>query len=622
MKLKIAFLLLLLLPGMPTITLSQKVKYKDLYLLLNAKKYDDAQPFLYTFLTQKPDFPNAHYQLGLLYEYKAYNTDILQAQDTLNQYVDSARQYFASALTLITEKEVKKRDEYYQQFNRRDLRTGKFGIKLADVHDDIKDRDVQLMNYADTVQQLNDLFTGFTHHYDSASAQYNALLNQYPSYSAMVLGYDSLLGRQWLKVASQYQAYQTLLAQYSAMLKGVPKTSYNQQPQPEALQGLAPLPNATPDFYSNAPAVANFEAWATACQQEVNNVLLPLREQLITFDKALDQNMAKAGVDSTLTQYTINPNGGMVNGLQQYDEAPALLKLFAFKNALLNTVCNASKVHNKALADSALIDTQIALHQSLLAKVNAADSLLGEFQNCLNAEAYRQYAWFINQRHGGKQGLTTYIEQQQQRLQRQKATLQQGLAGYVEASLWAVTQQDSIPMWLPADTATHAALKYHTKHISQDDSLYYLAGLIQNTGQAAPTHGFFTRVTENRLVAQLDTFAIQHLLPQYAIDSLMVFTIQDEQGAPTVLVYRELDEALLTEMPDSLLTKGICLRYDTAGLLTDQVEFSLDDAPVKVEVDTNTRLTSIYYINSKQANAGQLQRLVINQEGKIEEEKQ
>jgi len=48
--------------------------------------------------------------------------------------------FYDKAFKGITEKELRKNDEYYEAYLRRDLRTGKFVIKLSDVQLDIDNK--------------------------------------------------------------------------------------------------------------------------------------------------------------------------------------------------------------------------------------------------------------------------------------------------------------------------------------------------------------------------------------------------------------------------------------------------------------------------------------------------
>ena len=93
---------------------AQKIKYKDLFILLNAKNFRQAEPFLREFIAQEPNHPNANFNFALFYQDILKSKDILKETDDYLAYSDSAALYFRKASDLMTEKEVKRNDEYYQ----------------------------------------------------------------------------------------------------------------------------------------------------------------------------------------------------------------------------------------------------------------------------------------------------------------------------------------------------------------------------------------------------------------------------------------------------------------------------------------------------------------------------
>lgn len=116
-----------------SLVFGQRIKYKDLFVLLSAKQYAEAEPFLKKYLRDNKDNPNAHLYMGLIYEDKVSKIDILKETERYVSQIDSAVYFFGLASKGMTEKEVSKNEEWYQMYNRRDVRTGKFGVKHSDV---------------------------------------------------------------------------------------------------------------------------------------------------------------------------------------------------------------------------------------------------------------------------------------------------------------------------------------------------------------------------------------------------------------------------------------------------------------------------------------------------------
>src|ERR1700712_5634992 len=87
--------------------MAQKVKYKDLFLLLNAKDYQKAEPFLKKYLKENDENPNAFLFMGFIYQEKSEKNDVLTQQEPLFLNIDSALIYYSKVLKTITEKEIK-----------------------------------------------------------------------------------------------------------------------------------------------------------------------------------------------------------------------------------------------------------------------------------------------------------------------------------------------------------------------------------------------------------------------------------------------------------------------------------------------------------------------------------
>ena len=161
---------------------AQKIKYKDLFILLNAKTFRQPEPFLREFIAQEPNHPNANFNFALFYQDILKSKDILKETDDYLAYSDSAALYFRKASDLMTEKEVKRNDEYYQDYYRRDLRTGKYGVKLADVLFDIEKKIEQLKYGKESAIKLKKHFELTVQNYDSALSIFKRFTSGFINY--------------------------------------------------------------------------------------------------------------------------------------------------------------------------------------------------------------------------------------------------------------------------------------------------------------------------------------------------------------------------------------------------------------------------------------------------------
>ena len=112
----------------------QKIKYKDLYQLLQAKQYENAEPFLRIYIKQNENDANACLFMGIVFEDKLLRTG--NASLIIN-YVDSALLFYNKALEKLTTSQINENKEYYEMYTRRNPKNGKFEILLEDVQHDI-----------------------------------------------------------------------------------------------------------------------------------------------------------------------------------------------------------------------------------------------------------------------------------------------------------------------------------------------------------------------------------------------------------------------------------------------------------------------------------------------------
>ncbi|SNT25201.1 hypothetical protein SAMN05421640_2960 [Ekhidna lutea] len=134
-------LLLSVFISFSSITVGQKIKYKDVYPYLVEKNYVIGIPQLKKFLSisGNENEANPNLQMGIWLHERYINAKSANSTPS-KELSDSAVFYLEKARGLIDEKELKKNKQYYQDFVRRDLRSGKFLIKVSDVHLDIENK--------------------------------------------------------------------------------------------------------------------------------------------------------------------------------------------------------------------------------------------------------------------------------------------------------------------------------------------------------------------------------------------------------------------------------------------------------------------------------------------------
>src|SRR5690606_15427114 len=167
----------------------QKVKYKDIYALLSTKQYEQAEPFLKRYLAENTDEPSGNLFMGMILQEKASNNDLLKQTSRVLTNLDSAVFFYEKAYQTITDREIRKNKDYYQTYNRRDLRTGEFGVKLTDIQFDIEKRIQALKERSSRLKMTKGLHDLAVNSYSRAQALY-ASLQSFPTLRQLYLRSD------------------------------------------------------------------------------------------------------------------------------------------------------------------------------------------------------------------------------------------------------------------------------------------------------------------------------------------------------------------------------------------------------------------------------------------------
>lgn len=120
-----------------TYAFAQKVKYKDVFALVERKQYDSAEPLLKNYLETNQDNPNAFLYMGIIYMERHYKAHSMQES---KQAQEQALKFLNRAKVTLNEREVSRNEKYYSAYKRRNVRSGKMEVRLSDIIYDIDNR--------------------------------------------------------------------------------------------------------------------------------------------------------------------------------------------------------------------------------------------------------------------------------------------------------------------------------------------------------------------------------------------------------------------------------------------------------------------------------------------------
>ncbi|MBL7846541.1 MAG: hypothetical protein JNL40_03660 [Cyclobacteriaceae bacterium] len=571
----------------------QKIKYKDLFVLLSAKQYSEAEPFLKKYLKDNTDNPNAYLYMGLILEDKAAHADILKETERYSSLLDSAVLYFALANKGMTEKEVSRNEDYYQMYNRRDLRTGNFGVKHSDVLLDIETR-MKLKDRAKLALKLKSQFKAAEASYLQSLRLYGKIQALYPDMKQLYLQSDDSLTLRLNHLASVYDSCHIHFNDYKATAKVMGKIGYNQDLNPQDILDFKRQQSAV-DFYADDIKLQDFKRWALSTEEVIRKEIQPLRDQLVARDAELNKLQQQIKKDSvSVVQDLRILRGKGFPELLKIDPNPLPIQVFQMKEAEIEFGSQVSE--NRPLRDSASLALQVAGLKKEIALAHRLDSIANYLvERDVEAEL-ANYRHFVNTAYGSTAVLKSLIRGTRELALREIIRRESAIKRKTDALQWIVDGADSIPLMSPAPEQS----KF--KPLVQQEEKF-TSGL---TFADSLGTGYFYTISPSRKVAVKATYKVNpDAFKKRYLPVTKAMAIQDELGLVFfVLTYQE------TKMKDkyqATLTKI----YKVEGLAWS-VNLELDQLPIELVF---TKESSEIIIKTK-SSIGEVFAIVFDRDGK------
>lgn len=425
----------------------QKIKYKELFVLLDSKQYKDAEPFLRKYLKENTDNPNAHLYMGFILQEKSMKADVLKESDLVSSNADSAILYFDLATKGITEKEIKRNDEFYQSYSRRDQRTGEFGIKISDIQLDIEKRSQELRSRKDKVKTLRSQFVAWNRLYQASSVSFKAIQESSPGEKEFLLQSDQKTIDNLKALATTYDSCKLMFDSYKTTLGTLGKTDYNQVFNGKKIEKFKEDGQGLPDFYSNDLKVWDFGGWATHELDDIQNEVQPFREKLVAYDVEINKLFDKIRKDSISVTKEIRPieDKIKVNPIADFEASPMPLVLFRMK--LEELKFNSGHIDNKKLRDSSNLAVKVAALKNELKALSRLDSVAGLLSSKDIDKETVNYQHFVTNAYGSTKVLKSLISATKEFSEHEKHRHEDIIARLSSSLNWLVIDsKDSISL--------------------------------------------------------------------------------------------------------------------------------------------------------------------------------
>ena len=447
---------------------AQKIKYKDLFVLLKAKRYEEAEPFLRAYLAddKNKDEANPQLQMGNIYHEKALKADILDENKHAILYIDSAVSAYNTSLSLLDDKEIRKNDDFYQDYLRRDLRTGKVEIKLSDIHFDLKKRVEDLQNRQKIVIKLKSTFDEFTGYYEEVRTKALSLFQEYPDKKSLYLRGETKVVSSLKEIYQLYDSAKTNFRIYEAILKDNPGLANTPQWREVKLLDFKDDVDLDVDFRSSEIKTYDLGKWASETLDLIEKDIQPLKKHLIDYDKTLEALHTKLNQDSTSIHSDLTglTEKLLARQLEKFDTVAMPLHIFRLKLEELEYLSSLLEYSN--LKDSANIHLHLQAATSLMGKASNVESLAAKAESIDIETEAQYYSIYIKERYGSAEKVKSMINEKMSFISNEKKRLQEELDLLEKSLKYMVYKNDSIPL-IPGEEIDSLEMYYPIETIEE-----------------------------------------------------------------------------------------------------------------------------------------------------------
>ena len=569
---------------------AQKVKYKDLYVLLRAKNYKDASGFLKSYLLEDPEHPNANYQMGLMLEHNLEELDILRELSVIISRADSSILYFNKAHDFITEKEIKKHDDdYYELFKRRNLRTGKFEVILSDIQLDIEDRITKISDYKSDVEVINKRFNSGVQFYELARLGYKKLKEQFKDELSLSLGAFDSTSITLSQMSINFDSAMINLKEYKKLKKILKNAGINDVIlNSKEIETFSESVLTVSDFYANKIDLYNFHDWSKNQLIKINSNKEFVNE-LIKFDESLEKIANKIEEDSVDLSSDIfkKITSPILKELKFVDYESLLTKLFQYKISQLNFNSVWMEWHTN-YADTLDVGLQLNYVNKLKAQLNGVAKLVERLNGYDEALFSLRYNRFISTRYKNIDNFNNYIANQNELVAKEKERVDV-IEKEIEAKdKWGYWNEDKLSLVVNTDSI----LTYTTVYTdSLNNREVSVAGFKVDE---VDTLFYYALVPSSRRIDTLFQVPLPIPLVKDSLSYIEFSSYKTSNNQCLFLITKKVGEALVAGLMNASSTDGVTWSVPVQLLTLEKPTLTIEEDKILLQ---QGEVLTVYQLN-------------------------
>jgi phage anti-repressor protein len=558
---------------------AQKVKYKDLYELLSTRQFETAEPILKRYLAETTDNPNAFLYMGFILQEKSLKDDILRNTQEAVWHMDSAVINFTKAYSMINDKELKRNKDYYAIYNKRDIRTGEYGVKLTDIQFEIEKYNESLRERIDKVNMIKHYFVEADKLYKKSSELFLTIQETFPEERLLYLRANESVLKDLERLSSRFDSCAKAIDHYKIALSNLPKSGYNQSWNLTEIKDMKKDGREVADFYAASVLIWDYKGFADHALSIIKKEIIPNREQLIRHDmtiNSLEEKLLKDSV-SVANELTRILDKGLIERLKKFDPDPMPVHVLNVKIAKLGY--QSVIIENRKTKDT----TDLTVMMELLRREVAAARKLDTVAQKLAAKNIEQdalnYTEFVSSTYSSASILRNFARAQKDYAAREIKRKDNRLFRMENALNWLVVDNDSIPISSALSNPTFKSLVIVDQR--------YTAGL--SYADPENVRGYFYTITPSRKPDIKVKFDIDHELFNQNITTLKGLAASDSgNNIYFVLIVNEspVSEKYQVTVAKLYRSDGLSWSYSYAlDFIPEQIVYVQETAELAIKAD-------------------------------------
>lgn len=507
-----------LLSGLMLNANAQKLeKFEDVLPRILALPPSGALAQLKIYKKAEPENVSIDFQMAVIYERRYRNSDPIKDYAYKLGNAQEALKAFEKSRSLVTEKEVKRNQEYYINFGRLDEK-GRLAVPYDTVNKHMNAAIVELGKFIKHMPGIYEKFTGSFTHYDKAHKTYTQILGEYPTFKDLYLLFNSDVDKQFETVKSEYLLAMKYWSEYESVRDSL-KTGYHQNMSVKPikiyrLEGLESKIN----FLQNNIAVWDYANWVDETRKIIHAEVDKLRLDLAAENIRLEKQLAQAEPD--FIRETFEPlkvSKEVLFNLRKYDLNSVIEPVFLYKEKKHDLLYQELLSAKLDTARKVSVDRKLYLYGQMINRIKDADSVLADVGRRNTKESLEKYNDFIKTQLKGQSGINQLVTQERSK----NATDADHYVDNIRKSIYKILRQDSIAKTvkykkleialkksLPVADASLTAAPVTTHQLFNYDSSQFVAGIMKNE-KAGFTQTFVCGVTKDKKIGWYNEYLLQ-----------------------------------------------------------------------------------------------------------------